>query len=140
MGFAEQLGMIGDDRKVQRPVQLDRPQRIPGDVVGLDSQRLSLCELVGVGRKIARALSGRVEGQGRVNVGVSEEGATQRVHFGAGLARFGAFDRQPFRWDQHRRDEADEQEQRKRDEKSGHGYWSTLSRLARDSTAANGVT
>ena len=86
----EQLRVVGDEREVERPTQLDATGRLLLRVVGLDADRLAAGERVGVARCAARALTPGVEGVGGVHVQLAEEGPAQRVLVRAGLALLGA--------------------------------------------------
>jgi hypothetical protein len=77
--LAEQLGVVRDEREVERPAELHAPRRLPARVVGLDADRRALRERVRVARRAARALAPAVEGERGVDVQVAEERLPQRV-------------------------------------------------------------
>jgi hypothetical protein len=73
-------------------IDIHTAQRIAIRIVGLHAYALAFGERVGVSRCAPRVLGRCVEGEGRVDVGIAEEGALQRV-VGAALGTFlGAFE------------------------------------------------
>ena len=82
----QELGVIGDHGEVEGAVELYGAQGVALGVIGLDSERFSLCKPVGVARSVPRVLGVGIEGVGGVDVGVSKKRATQGIDAGAGFA------------------------------------------------------
>ena len=77
--LSELLGVIGDRCEIQRAGELHCSQPPALRVVGLDAQRLTSGEAIGVPGRVARPLGAGVMGEGGVDVGVTEEGPPQRI-------------------------------------------------------------
>jgi hypothetical protein len=88
--LAEKVAVVGHDGEVEGAAQLDAGTGPAFGIVGLHADGLAEGEPVGLARARQRALPPGVEGEARVDVGVSEERAAQGVVPGAGLARLGA--------------------------------------------------
>ena len=87
--LTHELGVIGDRREIQGPIDLDLALGAVLVVVGLDAHGRAAGEGIGIRGLVARILAAGVERPGGVHMGVAEPGAAQRLVIGAGFALLG---------------------------------------------------
>ncbi len=83
-GFAQQVAVVGDDGKIQRPSELYAARGEAVSAVRLYAQGFAPGKTVGVSRPGHGSLAPGVKGQGGVDVRVAEERAAKGIVVGAG--------------------------------------------------------